>query len=426
MPLPRVRTLDLSPIGGEFVALGHGQVPPRLPKGFSRPRFSEADQLAHPDQPMTRVVKDVLRVGKWKIGRDAAGKFQFWNVQRGDLIELCNAHRDATCRGVAMNLTKSHGDLATGIVPTDELICPVDEMVVDGDVLWVSCYVTPEQAKYLRNPACKVSPGIWDDWSDGYGNVYPSKMLHVAVTDHPVIPGQGPFVAMANSQSNSKGRTMDFAALVEAINALLAVIPPGWSLPEDTSEETINRDLAVITAALGGGSADAPADTPADPSMDMANAGGIGMNNPASQQSANAGQRSSSSEPPTWFTAFAAQVAGQFKTLNNNFATLQAGKALSSQQAFVNRVTELGRAGVPARETTRLMNLGRQYNWDQSLLPASADDVPGRINMSNPAKRLANPDAPGVKPNANADRPTDEDCKKTAAKFFGTIPAKKS
>ena len=424
MPLPRVRTLDLSPITGRFTPLGHGQVPPSLPQGFSRPRFSEADQLANPGEPMTRVVKDVLRVGRWKVGTKPDGKPNFWDVKRDDLIMLATAHKDATCRGVAMNLTKSHGNLQTGIVPTDELIAPVDELIVDGNVLWASCYVTPEQAKYLRNPACKVSPGIWDDWVDGYGNVYRSKMLHVAVTDHPVIPGQGPFVTMANAQS--KGKTMDFANLVSMINSLLAMTPMGLQLPEDVSEETLERDLTVIVAAMNGGSMETEtAPDASDTAETIVDGMGETVGEAVAMSNRNARRTPSvsSAEPPAWFRQFAAGVSSQFKTLSNNIATLQAGRVASAQQAYVNRVTALGRAGVPARETARLMNLGRQYNWDQSLLPADAADVPGRVNMSNPAKRLANGAAPSARANGS-ERPTDEDCQNVAKKVFGVTPKK--
>lgn len=254
-PFPRFRTLDLSPSVGGWQPLGHNQKPPALPSGFSPPRFTPQQQLANPDRPMTRVVKDVLRVGKWKIGTDSAGRPQLWDVTARELATLATSHQRATARGVAMNLTKSHGNLSTGIVPTDELICPIDEMIVANGVLWVSCYVTPQQARYLMNPACKVSPGIWDDWSDGYGNVYPSKMLHVAVTDHPVIPGQGAFIAMTNSRprtlANGK-RNMNFPGLVSKINALLNAASNGnVKLPADVSEDSIERDLSIILTGMG-------------------------------------------------------------------------------------------------------------------------------------------------------------------------------
>lgn len=238
---------------GPWRPLGHAQPPPPLPRGFAPPRFTPQHQAENPDQPMTRLVKDVIRLGRWKTGTDAMGRPEMWDVTPLELSELAFAHMRSAGRGVAMNLTKSHGNLATGIVPTDELICPIDEMIVSNGVLWVSCYVTPEQARYLMNPACKVSPGVWPDWSDGLGNRYPLRMLHVAVTDNPVIPGQGPFLALANS-SNRRKTTMDFQLLKGLINDLLGAIDRDGmvaTLPTDTDETSLCRDLQIICDSLG-------------------------------------------------------------------------------------------------------------------------------------------------------------------------------
>lgn len=364
---------------------------------------------------MTRLVKDVLRVGRWKVGVDANGGPELWAVDHATLQALANAHRQSAARGVAMNLTKSHGNLSTGIVPTDELIAPVDEMIVDNGTLWVSCYVTPQQAAYLNNRACKVSPGIWPNWIDGLGNVYPIRMLHVAVTDNPVIPGQGPFVPMANQQ-NKKGKTMDFAALVEQINALLERVQPGLSLPDDVSEETINLTLNVLVSALGGTSTSSDGGG----SDDSAGAdggvppAGMGMNNPASRTASNS--NATSNEPPPW----AKSLIGQVAALSNSVATLHAGTKATAQKTYTDRVVALANAGMPAREAERLTKLGRQYNWDLSLLPQAADDVPGKIPASGKAKALANAAAPKI--GNERERPTDDDCRKMAVKAFGTTP----
>lgn len=284
--LPRFRTLDLSPMPGGWQPLGHGMKPPTLPAGFSPPRFSPQQQAANPSQPMTRLVKDVLRVGRWKIGSDSAGRPQLWDVTPAVLVALATSHQRATARGVAMNLTKSHGDLRTGIVPTDELICPIDEMIVSGNgTLWVSCYVTPQQARYLMNPACKVSPGIWDDWIDGLGNRYATKMLHVAVTDHPVIPGQGPFVTLANRLHQNRktlanGTTrMDFQTLKQQIDSLLLALSGGSvSLPTDCTDKSICRDLQIVMDSLGIDAQNAQNDAAAGIAQQLA-ASGVGMAN---------------------------------------------------------------------------------------------------------------------------------------------------
>jgi hypothetical protein len=255
MPKVRRRMIALDARAGPWQPLGHAQPPPPFPRGFGPPRFTPAQQAANPDKPMTRLVKDVFRLGKWKVWSDEFGRPELWDATPDVLAELVFAHMRSTSRGVAMNLTKSHGDLSTGLVPTDELICPVDEMIVDNGVIWASCYVTPETAKYLRNPACKVSPGIWPDWTDGYGNHYPLRMLHIAVTDNPVIPGQGPFLAMSNGTTSTRNRrnaTMDFPTLKNQINDLLKALSDGAAtLPADSTEDTINRDLQIVCTSLG-------------------------------------------------------------------------------------------------------------------------------------------------------------------------------
>lgn len=282
--LPRVRNLDLSPRVGPWHALGHSVAPPPAPQGFGPPRFTAAQQAANPGRAMTRLVKDVLPVGRWKVGINPDGSFAFWNVDEATLRRLAESHHAARSRGVAMNLTKSHGDVRTGMVPTDELIAPVDQLIVEGGRLWASVYVTPAQAAYLQNPACKVSPCVHDGWSDGGGHVYDSRMIHVAVTDNPVVPGQGPFLTLANRQQQHqsqrqqqpqrsrqaafparrqfalKGKTMDLQQLIPLINSLLTEY--GAELPADTSEATLIRDLQVITATLGlsGGGGGAEAD----------------------------------------------------------------------------------------------------------------------------------------------------------------------
>lgn len=268
--LRRYITLDASPGAGPWVPLGHNRPPPTVPREFGPSIYTAQQQAANPHLPMTRVIKDVLPVGRVKVGTNGDGSPEFWDVTPQVLAQIASAHERSFARGVAMNLTKSHGDLRTGIVPTDELIAPIHEAIVSCGVLWVSCYVTPEQARYLQNPACKVSPGIWPNWSDGFGNVYPIRMLHVAVVDNPAVPGQGRFIAMANrtkpfaplalanatapAKPNTKATAVDFQDLKNSIGILLKELSqhgPPVKLPTDTTEESINRDLRIIISSLG-------------------------------------------------------------------------------------------------------------------------------------------------------------------------------
>ncbi|MCY2966291.1 MAG: hypothetical protein NT069_22105 [Planctomycetota bacterium] len=151
---------------------------------------------------MTRVIKDVLPVGRWKAGISNDGKsFRMFEVTPELLTEIRDNFSLAQSRGAAFNLGKSHGDPVTGLIPTDELIAPIDQIETDGNTLWAACYVTPSQAAFLSNPVCKVSAGVRQNWFDGQANPYSYQLVHIAVTDLPAVTGQGRFLTMSNTLS---------------------------------------------------------------------------------------------------------------------------------------------------------------------------------------------------------------------------------
>lgn len=411
--LPTYRTLDSSPVKGPWVSLGHGQTPPALPAAFGPPKFSREEQAANPDQPMTRLVKDVLRAGKWKVAEDEIGNPILWNVGKKTLQKIAENFRRAQHRGVAMNLGKGHGDPVTRLIHPDDMIAPIDAVAIEGESLWLSVYVTPEQARYLANPAMKVSPGVFDNWRDGQGNLYPTQLIHVAVTDSPVVTGQGPFVALSNQQSpRTKGVTMaeetpaavadettettteetptpetpemeDLAldgpgvpALIEEISKLL---PGDVGLPADTTGETLVRDLRLITGAVM--QEEAPAaepvaeeiliDTPGDLPAELANTPGV--------------------------RAFFAKQQKQIKTLSNQVSQLSRTANTVPRSQFVQKMQRLGRAGVqPGVLQAKLRFADKHQDYDLTQL----DGLGVGVNMSNVARKAATgkaPAAPGAK-----------------------------
>lgn len=192
-----------------------------------------------------RLVKDVLKVGRWKTGYDEAGRPEFWDVTPAVLANIARDFHAMKTAGVGSNLGKTHGDENLLIHP-DDLIAPIEDVKVAGDTLWIASYVTPEQAKYLENPAMKVSVGVVPNWQDGRGKTYSMALVHVAVTDRPVVAGQGPFLALADAV---KGGSMN-PELVDAINMLMEAA--GLSALGDVVDEAdLISQLKGVSAALG-------------------------------------------------------------------------------------------------------------------------------------------------------------------------------
>ncbi len=192
-----------------------------------------------------RVVKDILHCGKHKIGFDEAGNQVYWTVTPQKLAAILKDFKLAKSINSPANLGKTHGNDDLLIHP-DDLIAPVDDLRIAGDVLWMSSYVSPEQAEYLKNPARLVSPAFIPNYERA-GHRFTEYLTHVAVTDRPVQTNQLPFLAMADKAG---GGSMDFAAIVEIVNKLLEKLGMG-KLPEDISEETFVPTMQGVLTAMG-------------------------------------------------------------------------------------------------------------------------------------------------------------------------------
>lgn len=189
-----------------------------------------------------RVVKEVLPVGKHKAGYDESGNVQYWNVDSPELAQILNDFQAQKTAGETPNLGKTHGDDDLIIHP-DDLIAPIDDMKIVGDSLWMSSYVTPEQAEYLSNPARKTSIAVIPNHNYA-GKVYKRYVAHVAVTDRPAVPGLSTFLALADS-----GGSMN-PELLDAINMLMEAA--GLSKLGEVADETdLISQLKGVAAALG-------------------------------------------------------------------------------------------------------------------------------------------------------------------------------
>lgn len=229
------------------LAVGHSAPLPE-PPDFGLPRFTAAEQAANPGKPMTRRVKDFLRVGEWKEGFGPDGKPIFGKYDEAELKVILNNALAMMAAGDPINLGKSHGDDQM-IIPTDELISPIDQVKLHNGVLWFSTYVTPAQAEYLDNPAIKVSAGMFPDYTAGNGAVYKGRtLLHVAATDRPVVGGQGPFIALSNYVGVGQATTPATSATPAQQQTPAAV--PGQA-PGTVPGQQINSAARIIKSRGG-------------------------------------------------------------------------------------------------------------------------------------------------------------------------------
>lgn len=324
-----------------------------------------------------RLVKDVLKVGNWKTGYDDAGRPEMWTVTPAVLANIARDFDTMKANGVGSNLGKTHGDENLLIHP-DDLIAPIEAVKVAGDTLWIASYVTPEQAKYLENPAMKVSVGVVPNWQDGRGKTYSMALVHVAVTDRPVVAGQGPFLALADTATGGSG--MDFAALLAAINTFMEAL--GFSpLPDDTTDANIVDRLVGVAAAMGTkpeepepAGPEVPGAPEGDATMDMS-----GIPAPMAD---------------TLRKLFKTQE-DKITKLSDDLAARKANEAKAEQSAFQQKVGQLLAGGVPKTILDGKLALANKLkSFDLALLDGLAPTL--NTGANSKARKLADPNPPNI------------------------------
>ena len=404
--------------GCKFLSLSTTPDIPNIPDlGMSK--YTESQQRSDPSQPRTRVLKDVLRTGRWKVGYNQDGTPRFWNVTPSTLQEIKTQYRLARERGVVSNLywgQPSKGDQHN--VTARDAISPIDDVFIDqsGERMWVTSYVTPEQARELKNPAHKVSVSVHENWEDGQGQSYPLMLVHTAVVDHPVVGDQKPFtVSLANSLQmlygdNSRGSTnmaIDFATTKEQVNKLL---PEGALLGDDVTEENFNErlgDRIQILEQLSSEGEDDSSDEDDSSSSDQIPGGGVedvtGENQIPTEMN---NQNQSSDKTPAWAMSLVSTV----KELKDQVTELQNDKASSGRAAFEAKLKNLGRNGLPGKVIQDKMGLGQKYGWDMAILDGLENHQ--AVDMSNISGQHATGNAPEVPGNG---RMTDDQVREILA-----------
>lgn len=356
------------------------------------PKYTQAEQDANPDLPYTRIVKDVLPVGRKLLGYREDGSPDYWDVTPRTLSLIAEQYDRGRRLGYQANLGKTHGD-DNGLIHPDDLVAPIDRVVVVGNCLWLSSYVTPEQARYLSNPARKVSIGTMEPFTDGSGNVYPIQLIHTAITDQPVVTGQRPFMKLALGPGVSSMENFD--ALLAALNELITRAG-GAELPDDTTAENLVDRVVGVVAGLGG-TAEAETETPAEdaPETETAPLGDTeGMD---AFMSLKPGQKPTDSQMKALggiLSPIISPLVESVKTLSAEVKTLKADKQGEAKTRFLSHLTDMAKAGLPAVRVEHFKKLGEKYGHDMALLDG-VDKEPG-VDMKRLSKKLANGDAPTV------------------------------
>lgn len=321
-------------------------------------------------------------MGRRKAGFNGQGEPVFWDVTRQDLQTIARSFSNAQQNGVAFNLTKSHGDLRTLIVPTDDLISTLDQVIAEGDELWCSSYVTPEEALWLSNPAMKVSPGIKPDFMDGEGRVYPLQLIHVAVTDQPVVPRQGAFIAMANTQSGVK--KMD-----EAILGLFQQIfeYEEMPLPESVTVDNAMDVLPILVQQLIGTEETEGETPPEAPAGEV-----IPAEDPVAMAMANAAA-------PPW----AKGLIDGISALSGRIEAIENGGKRAAFEAKAGALVTAGR--LSQAQAVAMTNAAAPSGFDTSVLDILGTGLPvqGAPALGRAARALSNAQAAPVVKKADKD-----------------------
>lgn len=382
---------------------------PGLP-GLSASKFTALDQSEAPDEPRTRIVKDVLHCGSWHHDDGEP-----WEVSEDTLHELAANYANYRKLGYASNLIWGHTD------DNREAIAPIDEFIVADGVLWASAYVTPDVAKQLSNPAHKVSIGVMDDFEDGKGNTYSQLPFHVAVVEAPVVGPQGAFRQLQNKRlrlslltgnkiKRRKELAMDFETFKSLLNQLFDSVAPELKVPDHVVDEDTFQQWVQSAVAFVDPNASTSEPTDGDGATEGAPAA-----DPVTGEATNVPEAAMMSK---LFEAALAPINKQLSSLAGQVKTLANDKANDAKKRFMDRLNELGSAGLPGAKVAEAKSLGAKCGYDLTLL--SAYEGFKGLNMSRIAKSSRNGAAPAVSTNG---APSDEDVAEEL-KRRGKDPAK--
>lgn len=401
---PSILDLDIGQLPATpFIPVGHSLRLPALPT-LSPSRHDAGGRV--------RVLKDVLRVGKWKVGKNQDGTDRYWDVKPETLKEIASEFQGAQSRGVARNLIWGHGDPVTKIVDPRDIIAPVDQAVATDEALWVSSYVTKEQAAELSNPAHKVSIRAATDHTEGDGTKSPLAMLHVGIVDSPVVSGQGPFVQLSQEEQRERldfalslftlgdgyvpekkpsdsqeggdpesSGSLDPERTVNQVKELCQII--GVPLPETVTYANLNDALDILLPLMKG------------PEQDDQNPDANPTGDPTMQKQTPGQSNLSLSDVTKAVTDAIKPFETKITDLSNQVTALQSDKANAAKVAFETRLTDLASAGhIDAPLVEKLKAKGAKFQYDLELLDGYGDV--SMIDLGSNAQRHASTKGPKI------------------------------
>lgn len=366
---------------------------PETPFLRAAPELKRLPRVTRSDR--TRLVKDVLRVGRWYVGDDAAGLPQYQTFTQADLDALAARFAEHQAAGIPHSLTWGHRKPLHNDVQEADAIEDIGHMWAEDDgTLWIAVYVTEPQEKQLTEKHRRCSVGLDWDWRDGTDTVWPGwSITHVGIVSHATVPNQHPFIQMATGGPSKlpKGKRMTFDVMTEGLNQLLEKVKPGTKLPESVTEDNFDETFPIfISAIVGEPASDEP--PPADAEV------------PAPMEAP---------EMPVEMSAFFKSVTSEIASLRSLIA---GQKAATAEAAFRDRVASLGADGVPAAATAKLIELGSKTGWDQACIETVAAFTGKKLELGSHTGSHRSP-----KP-ANRDSLTPEAVEATKTKLLSRLP----
>jgi len=369
---------------------------------FGDPRYDEEHQLSNPDKQMTRVCKDVLRVGRWKVGYTDSGDPVFWEVTPQVLNELELNFAKQKKKGIEHPLCWGHVEQGKADIDSREVLSQIDEVKVIDDTLWISTYVNPVQSTTLQNTKRQVSIGSLSEYEDGAGETFPGwSLIHVAVVEHPVVHAQNGFVQLSlMNTNNAKGKRKMFT-LEPWVKALNSFLPAGSDIPLEgdgaITEDNADEMLALVMSLTG--------NKPAEESSEEGSADGEGEvaeivpdtgDTPAIEELP-VEMQNQIRKDPALLSVFK-HFTGKLSKAQNELALLQASERKSKKDAYESQVDRMGKAGLDGVTVLDLKKRGQSMGYDLSLLK-SWEKLCDRDLMSAQTMQLSNaqPNNPSVK-----------------------------
>lgn len=362
-----------------------------------------------------RLLKDVLRVGRWNVG----GKV--WDVTKETLLQIANNFLAYRLRGGDCPLVWNHSNDAR------DRVGDVEEVRIEGDRLLAVVNVKSDADAEQIQKVGKVSVSVAPEWTDGTGQTYREHLVHVGVVNHPVVPDQEPFVELSLEKSNMRKRFAIFGnklrqlavgeepatgeSVVEEIVAgtvptatdatdkeltplfreLFSLIGiPGIQLSADVNDSTLLSEVKILLNVAKGMKGEAP-----------------------------------SSEPETVEQVESMPTDGDYasiqaglKMAKSRLLSIYRARKEEAKQAFVARLDQLNKAGTVDDAGVKSLSLiGEQMAYDLSILKPFdrlASEAGKLIHTSSKLRNLAVPTEPAVGSSRSI-----EEIRKRAAAFVG-------